>query len=187
MRKGLVVLALLGILALVRSDGNQVTAQAGLDSAHQHEATSNFQPLPVAVDGAKTPEKIPDDVAYAHFLSVVALKSTPSRVELGRRKAILNSTGLHVSDAERIVTALAGVREQLAEVESQRKQVTHENFASIQSLALSASLRTRQQTILRDARYRVIGTLSSDGVRILQDHIERRVKPRIVIYGDPRP
>lgn len=187
MRKGILIIAVFAILPTVRSDGRQVSAQTTPDSSHQHGSAAAVQPLPVAVDGAKTPERIPDEIAYAHFLSVLALTSAPSRAELGRRKAILNSTGLDASDAQRIVTALSGVREQLTEVESQRKQITHDNFADVQSLALSASLRSRQQTILRDARYRVIGTLSADGMSILHEHIQRRVKPRIVIYGDPRP
>ena len=117
----------------------------------------------------------------------MALKSAPTEKELGRRRVILRSTGLDATDSQRIITALAGVREQLAEVENQRKQVTLENFASVQSRALSASLRARQQTILRDAKFRVIGTLSPDGVQMLDEHIQRRVKPRVVIYGDPRP
>jgi hypothetical protein len=143
--------------------------------------------LPLAIDGAKTPELISDDIAYAHFLSVVAIQSSPSRVETSRRKAILDTLGLAEDDAKALITSLTGVREQLADVDNQRKQLPRDGVASVQSLALSATLRARQETIIRDARYRVTANLSADGVQKVADHVQRRVKSRIKVYGDPRP
>lgn len=142
--------------------------------------------LRLAIDGAKTPELISDDIAYAHFLSVVAIPSSPTRIETARRKAILDTLGLAEDDVKVLIASLTGVREQLADVENQRKQLPRDGVASVQSLALSATLRTRQETIMRDARYRVTANLSADGVQKLADHVRGRVKSRIKVYGDPR-
>ncbi len=187
MRKAMVVLALFGMLAMVRSDAKPVIAQATpVNTAHQHDTAKGFHSIPIAVNGAETPEKIPDDIAYSHFVSVIAISSAATPAEVGRRRAILTTARLGQEDAKAIGNALAGVREQLAALDVERKQLTRETAGSVQSLAAAASIRSRQQTILREARYRVIGTISPDGARLLHEHIERRVKPRIVIYGDPR-
>jgi hypothetical protein len=142
--------------------------------------------LPLAIDGAKNPELISDEISYAHFLSVVAIKSLPSPVETARRKTILATVGLAEQDSKALITSLTGVREQLADVDNQRKQLPRNGVASVQSLALSAAIRARQETIMREARFRVNASLTSDGLQRLHDHVQQRVKPRIKVYGDPR-
>ena len=134
----------------------------------------------------RLPERISDEIAYAHFLSVAAIKSSPSPAEIARRKAMLAIVGLAEHDTNALITSLTSVREQLADVDNQRKQLPRDGVASVQSLALSATLRARQETIMREARYRVTASLSPDGVRKLHDHVQRRVKSRIKVYGDPR-
>jgi hypothetical protein len=157
-------------------------------SQHEGHAPGGtaFSSLPLAIDGAKTPELISDDIAYAHFLSVVAIKSVPSPVEAGRRKTILATVGLADQDSNALITSLTGVREQLADVDNQRKQLPRNGVATSQSLALSAAIRAQQETIMREARFRVNANLSSDGLQKLHEHVQRRVKPRIKVYGDPR-
>jgi hypothetical protein len=187
-RMVVILLVLFGILAGVQSDTVPAAAQIPLaDAAHHHDANSATASLPIAVDGSKTPERIPDELAYAHFLSVLAIKSAASPNEIGRRKAILAATGLANYDVDAAIKALQGVREQLDVLNSQRAQLTRDKVGDLNSRVLLASIRTQQETILRDAHNRVIGALSPDGIGILFDHVQRRVKPKITIYGHPQP
>lgn len=65
--------------------------QALQHAGHEPDATN----LPVAIDGAKTPEKIPDRLAYYHFIMAVAEHAEPSPDELDRRAALFKH--LHFS------------------------------------------------------------------------------------------
>jgi len=52
-------------------------------------ARSNLK-LPLAVDGSRNPEKVPDRIAYSHFISFNAESATPTPSEINRRNASLD-------------------------------------------------------------------------------------------------
>ena len=181
--------------AMVRGDSQPIAAEGQSSHLHQHPTTSESgavsrhtaAPLPISVDGKVTPERIPDDLAYIHFISSVSIKSDALASEIGRRRAILRTAGLADHDAQAIIATLNGVREQLTEIDSQRKQITPAAATTLPGQIHARSLQLRRQDIMTAARQRVLAALSADGIRILHDHIQRRVKSRIVIYGDARP
>jgi hypothetical protein len=141
----------------------------------------------VAVSGAETPERIPDDLAYIHFISSVSIKKDAPQGDVRRRKAILAAAGLADYDAEALIRALDGVRERLNELDDERKQIRPEQLVETTGLVRAASLRMGRRALMDSARDRVLAALSADGFTALHEHVQRRVKPRIVIYGDPRP
>lgn len=99
MRRFLILLFAFGMIGVtVKSTGafrvkdqtgslhRSVSRNQQLLRQHEGHATGGdaVASLPLAIDGAKNPELISDEIAYAHFLSVVAIKSSPSPVETAR-------------------------------------------------------------------------------------------------------
>jgi hypothetical protein len=132
--------------------------------------------IPLAVDGAKNPELIPDDVAYRHFISVTAATAAASEEEIRRRDAFVAQLELLPADRTSYLAALSNVREALIDTE-QRLRVSHSNSETV------AELRRQRGRILDDAAARVLTSLSPDGVQRVEAHINGHVKKHIRIYG----
>ena len=142
--------------------------------AHQHDGRSA---LPVAVDGAKTPERIPDGLAYAHFLSAIAEHEQASPGRLQRRSSMIARVGLSTTDATALVAALTGVRAQLDMIQAGRSSSARPTSTA------QASLQAHEEVVLAHARERAYRALSPAGVVRLDRFVREHVKIRIVIYG----
>jgi hypothetical protein len=134
--------------------------------------------LPLAVDGAKHPELIPDYVAYRHFISVTAVSTTASQKEIDRREAFLAQVRLSPKDGAAYVAALGNIRDALTSIERQGRLLDHADAAAL------SNLKRQQGQLLDDTATRALGSLSAEGVSRLQEHINGRVKANIRIYGD---
>jgi hypothetical protein len=152
-------------------------SQSESDQQHSHfHRPDGLRSLPIAVDGAKTPERIPDAMAYAHFLAAIAepLNASPERAR--RRASMIARIGLTAADSSAIVGALAGVREQVNVIHEARSSTNPPTSNELAS-------QTQEERILIEARERVYRALSSDGVKRLDRFVREHVKTRIVIYG----
>jgi hypothetical protein len=138
--------------------------------------------LPVAVDGAKTPELIPDSLAFRHFLMVLALSAAATPEEVARRNVLLKRAGLSPVDNDRLLNAIASVNDELSNINQQ------ESLWSINAAPGRAALddlRRQQGLILDEARTRLIATLSADGVTSFDRFVVGHVKRHIIVYGAP--
>ena len=133
--------------------------------------------LPLAIDGAKVPERIPDALAYAHFLSAVAEHERASADRLRRRSSMIARVGLSTSDATALVVALTSVREQLDLIHAGRSSAERPTSATL------ASLQAQEESVLADARERAQRALSPIGLERLDRFVREQVKPRIKVYG----
>jgi hypothetical protein len=135
--------------------------------------------LPLTVDGAETPERIPDELAYRHFILAIALPDSPSPEQRERRDVVLGRIGLSEEDYNAVLEALAGVRNDLdiidEEITTLRPRSPHARFEG---------LRVQRESILDYARNRMHERLSAEGSLALQDHIRDFVKRQIRIYGE---
>lgn len=134
--------------------------------------------VPLVVDGAKTPQLVPDDLAYYHFILAVATPSNPSIEQVSRRTRELSHARLSQSDAAALVSALTGVSEELDRISIGRQQhnTTPERNDSLEVLKL------REAQVLEAARARVQTSLTASGLARLESHIQEHVKRNIVIY-----
>jgi hypothetical protein len=69
--------------------------------------TSHVHTLSIVVDGSKTPDQIPDDLAYRHFILAVAEHQSPTKDAVERREARLSPIGFSKQDHDACVLALA--------------------------------------------------------------------------------
>jgi len=68
---------------------------AGPNAAHNPTGSPH---LSVAVNGADTPESIPDDLAYYHFIKATAMLDDAPENDRQRRDALLTRAGLSGQD-----------------------------------------------------------------------------------------
>jgi hypothetical protein len=145
----------------------------GFGQAVQGSAVS----IPLVVDGANTPESVPDDIAYYHFIMATAATANPSTEEVARRARELDRVGLSNEDSAALVAALAGVREGLNEIDVAR-HVT----GSVETEPKLRSLKERETALLEDARTRLLSTLSARGLARVESYVQEEVKRHIRIY-----
>lgn len=142
--------------------------------------------LPVAVDGAKTPGLIPDELAYRHFLMAIAERAGAPPQSIARRNALIATIGLSPGDNESLISALAGLREKLDAYYAGTEQAAAD--ASLSAASRSAqvsSLRASQDVALDQAAASLKAALSYDGWNRLDAYVQQRVKRHIVIYASP--
>lgn len=137
------------------------------------------------VNGAETPELIPDDVAYAQFISALSIKADAPPNEVRRRKIMLASAGLPERDHDVVIAALRGVREELLDIAAERKARLQPPInQTVQGAAIAQTLRLRERSLIDTARTRLTGTLSVEGFQAFDRYIQTHVKRKIVLYGD---
>ncbi|HEY3826729.1 MAG TPA: hypothetical protein VGL82_19350 [Bryobacteraceae bacterium] len=148
--------------------GNKLMAHAQAAAANQ---------LPVSVNGMNTPQLIPDDLAWRHFILSVSEHSVASSDDQQRRTSRLRLTGLSASDQNSLISALAGVREQLDAID-----LTRASTAATNTTAL-AQLLAQQTSILNSARIAIRGAVSAAGMTVLNNFVNNTVKRGIIIYA----
>lgn len=148
-----------------------------LSAQHSHGTSQSGSPiqLKVVVDGSKTPDQIPDNLAYYHFFAAVSAHPFPTAQELGRQSAQLLALHLSEADQQSLVQALAVFRTGLDPLEAAlRAQPTP---------AQAASLKQQKDSLLTSAMTDISSSLTSDGLGKLDQYIKAQVKKHIVIYG----
>lgn len=160
------------------STANRVHAHL-LDDVPQTSSpgTQAINTLPVAIDGAKTPDKISDQLAYRHFIAAVALSPMASVDEIDRRNDFLSLTDLLPDDISRFVTKIGHVKDQLDTFERTRR-------SEVVSLETLAQVNGQQASLLDEVTADVLQSLTEDGRTKFERFIRERVKRRIVVYGD---
>jgi hypothetical protein len=152
----------IGMLLMTAS----IYGQQAPSTEHAHGTMS------IVVDGRKTPNLVPDDLAYKHWLNTIAEHANCTADETRRQSMRLNRIGLSSEDLSAVKSALAGLREDLDQIENARATTGD-----------SQELRTRFGLIMNAARARLLSSLSPAGVTTLDTYIRDRVKPSIVIFG----
>jgi hypothetical protein len=134
----------------------------------------------VVIDGAVTPEKIPDTLAYQHFIRAMVAPDEPSLNRAKRREGLLSRVQLSARDRAAMVTALSGVESRLSAVVETRRRAARGPALTPDAVR---ALRDEEDGLVRDARALIKSRLTSQGAARLEAHIQEHVKRRIKIYG----
>lgn len=136
------------------------------EGASSQAATQPTQPI----DGSKTPEKIPDEVAWLMLFQTVA--DGPNAPAFAVRAALLRQSGLADSDIQLVVSAATDAMSRIAAMEASVPK------ASMGSDAATQALRSQRDAILHDAIDGLSKRLSPDAAnkftRHVNDHVKRR-------------
>jgi hypothetical protein len=154
---------------------------ARIDGAAAGQHDGNHTPaLPVLVDGAKTPELIPDSLAFQHFIKALAIPDSPSTAQEAVREALLSRLTLSDADHRSFVTALSGVRSSLDNMAASMAKWPAD---SPTARAVQADMRRQEAALMDGVRNQLQTNLSADGWTRFNKYISEHVKRRIVIYG----
>lgn len=148
-----------------------------LSAQHVHSMAQpgSTNQLPVLVDGSKTPDQIPDSLAYQQFFAAVSAHPSPSAQELARQNAQLLPLSLSPADQQNLVQALAAFRTGLDPIEAA--------LLAQPTPAQVASLRQQKATLLANTMTTVSSSLTAAGFATLDQYVKTHVKQHIIIYG----
>ena len=135
--------------------------------------------LVVQVDGSVNPERIPDDLAWRHFLCAVASHSSPTAAESKLQKAQLIPLGLEASDSQLLTIELGRMQTQIDSIQSSMETTNPGDASSL------AALKQQRDALVAQTIVKVNSILSADGLSRLRTYITNTVKRNIVIYGTP--
>lgn len=136
---------------------------------------------PPSVDGAKTPELVPDDVAYRHFIMAAAAPDNPTSEEASRRAGYVARLGLSADDRGRALSALRSVRDNLDALKREQALLTDN---SPESRAARMVIKNKKDAILKDAVTRLRSSVSAEGSNRVHTFVLEHVKRHVRIYGD---
>lgn len=139
--------------------------------------------LSITVNGEQNPERIPDSLAFRHFILATAKRVDASPEQVDRRESLIREIGFSKEDHDSFVKALAGVREQLDQIASERRRWQgNQTPAAIVSLR---ELKQQETSVVENATHRLETVFSWEGTTQLLAYVREHVKRRIVIYGHP--
>ena len=157
----------------------QALEAAPQDAAqHAGHLTPN-QELPVVVDGARNPERIPDWMAYRHFIRLNSLPGDAPPDAHARRDALLRRVGLSPGDRAALVRVFRGKKEALDAISQRRARLTESSKAAE---SRRRGLRLDEKHVFDTAQQEALGALSPEGAQQLARHIQD-MKKSIVIRG----
>ena len=138
--------------------------------------------LTVAVDGAKTPDLIPDALAYDHFLKAISTPIAASPQHVGARNALLARMRLSQTDGRALILALTGVWDELNRIDVARRSAPS---ALDPAGHTRNDLATRERALLDSAKSNLLSALSPEGAQRVDAFVRTHVKRRIKVYGSP--
>ncbi len=164
----------------------QILALAASLTPAGAQVHAHLTQLPVAVDGARTPNLIPDELAYRHFLMAIAERADAPPQSIARRNALIATIGLAPEDAQALISALAGLREKLDSNYAGTEQAAADPSLSAAARSAQVSaLRASQAVALDQTAASLKTALTYEGWNRFDAYVQQRVKRHIVIYGSP--
>lgn len=182
-----------GIMA--RSDLSASSSPGASYAAHRFGASGGHAgvdgrmgtpKLRVITNGKHNPERIPDAYAYRHLLSVMAPTDGASPKLDMLHDAIMERMRLSAADVERFDGALrrVGLRAQLNRIAREREafSVAATNKSPTAGMNLNR-LMAEERALMQRAREEVVGALSAEGVRLLDEYVQQKTKRQIKVLG----
>lgn len=147
----------------------------GQHAGHQTDLT-------VLADGAKNPERIPDELALQHFLLALTIPANASQMELNRQEAQLESLGMPSDERIVMKRELQLFRQGWEDLE-RKWDISNPQMRPEEQSRAAAELRKARGDLSVSTMARIRSLVSAQTAGRLDRHIQTRVKSRIIIYG----
>jgi len=145
--------------------------------------TKPVQPPPVVatdppgtIDGAKSPELIPDDVAYRLVLLAVAEREDATDAQKARYRAKVASAGLNEDDTEAFRVILAAFQKQLDALNAQANEILARDplpYAGTPDYQRLVVLSKQREPVFAQAMSALPARLTADGLAKLQSYVQK--------------
>jgi hypothetical protein len=130
---------------------------------------------PGTIDGAKSPELIPDEVAYRLVLVALAEREEATESEKARFRAKISPARLDEQDTDAVFHILAAFQKQLDALDAQARPIQARNpfpYPGSVDYQKLLELSLQRQGVFAEAMSAVPARLSVDGAAKLQAHVQ---------------
>jgi len=194
MRKLLFALTIIvmGIMVVWAGDSRKPRSAVNateMNSVAAHMTHTAMQQLDssTTIDGAVTPQLVPDTVAYSLFFNFFSDRAESER---GQLQSYCNQTALvHVS-LDGLLRAAAYYRERVAGIDAQaealRNSVPHDSIMEPQTQAQFSALRLQREAVINEAIAKLPDFIGAEGALAVRRHIDQRIKTHTKIVPGPR-
>jgi hypothetical protein len=139
--------------------------------------------IPGAIDGAKTPELIPDAIAYRLFFEAIAEPPSATTAQLRRQRMKLLQARLEEDDLNVIASVMADFHHKLEQFKADYA-FAHEPGTTGQLSVDIEAWRSRRDEIVDGAHASLRQQMTPLGLKRLDDYIQTR-KRQMVIFPPP--
>lgn len=146
------------------------------------------------IDGAKNPEKIPDQVAYSALFRFIAAHQTPE--EKNSIRAYIRQMGLGKDvDVDAVIAAADDFQQRIGTLDSRAAEIKDRHFfkdsagefhpngsiATPEEHAQLKRLQQQKESIVNDIAASLSQRLSVEGTAKVHEHVTERIKRKIKI------
>lgn len=168
-----VALSLMTTAPAAQQDGS--ATQAGTSIVGASVVPANPDP-PGTIDGAKNPEKIPDDVAYELLFLAVAEPENATQEQMGRAESKIEAAGLNEDDRDAFLNALTQFRKGVDQIDAQLVEINKRSPltpAPSPDGQLVGQLQSQRRQLVADTISLLGASLSPEGLAKLHEHLQR--------------
>jgi len=184
MRTALIALAFL-CAAVIIGIGPTKAVRNNSSTAHSPLSSVTAQPTqdPIGtIDGAITPESIPDDVAYALFFQFFSNRNTS---EKGRLQAYCTQTALATVKLDALLAAAEHYQSQVAPIDFEARAIRENVPGSSRTIEDLTNLQVRRHAVIMEAIASLPEFLGVEGAAAVRRHIDERIKLRVKVVPGP--
>jgi hypothetical protein len=145
---------------------------------------NHAQPLSVLVDGSKTPDQIPDNLAYRPFILSVAIPLNATSADAAAQADRLRPISLGTADTAALIGALNHVKEQVDALLAEEQRVASDSgLSAAEQLNRVLDLHSARDAFLDAIAVKILSALSPAANAKLDAWIKTGVKPNVKIFG----
>lgn len=148
---------------------SNVMQNASRADLQRTSSRASIQMLPVLVDGSRTPEAVPDNVAERVFVRSLA--------DSDRRETTLMRLQLGPTDRSAFLDALGATPDRIVKIAEQREALS--SAKSPEATEARATLKSEEDQLLDAAYLRVMSALTNSGASKVSQYVHIEVKRRL--------
>ena len=142
---------------------------------------------PGTINGAETPELIPDHVAYSLLFDLIANRQTED--EVNRVRSYVSQIGLDEADGNTLMAAAQDYYDQVSVLDAQAAEINYRYHPDHHPVSEEEGnelqqLENQQEAIVNNVVASLMSNLSTGGAAQVRYHIDERVKRKTKIFPD---
>ncbi len=147
-------------------------------------ARASSQDPPGTIDGAVTPELIPDDVAYSLFLNFVGGRETEKAKNA--LKSYMQQVQLGDVDLEALISTSQEYQQALNTIDNQQSLIVRANHKSIRDIETQLNeFKQRKLALVNEKVESLPNRLGKAGAENVRRHVMEHVKRKVKIIPGP--
>ncbi|SRR6266851_3652320 len=181
---GLAVISTAAFVAAPKGNTEHSTSSITAPKDGTAQAATLLQDPPGTIDGAITPELIPDDVAYSLFFNFLAGRGTEK--EKNSLRAYMQQVQLGDIDLEALISTSQEYQNALNNIDTQQSALARANHQDLRGIETQLNeLQQRRLVLLNEKVQSLPNRLGKTGAANIQRHVMEYIKRKVKIIPGP--